>query len=317
MSWVELSSSSRIAVVIVNWNGRAYTLECLRSLQEQQHTELEVVLVDNGSIDGSVCAVRGQFPDTVIIRAGSNLGYAGGNNLGLGYALDRGFEYVLVLNNDTVLAADCAYQLVMDLERHPDAAAAAPKSYYLDLPDIIYFAGGKIRRNGQTIHIGGNCSDGLEYGRAIDTEWINGCAILFRGSALREIGLFEPRFFLLFEETDWCLRARRAGYRLRFVPDARLWHKVSPSFDTAESPLFLYYHTRNQFFWIERNFPLPQKLALFAFALMRTGSNAFLRTKNLGLEIRRRQRKAIWRGLTDYVWRRFGPQMDITRLQSS
>jgi GT2 family glycosyltransferase len=308
MSSAELSSCARIAAVVVNWNGKEYTLECLRSLHEQQHVEIEIIVVDNGSTDGSVDTIRRQFPDMVIIEAGKNLGYAGGNNVGIACALDQGFEYVLVLNNDTVLASDCAYQLLMDLERHPDAAAAAPKSYFLEIPDRIYFAGGKIGWNGVTIHIGLGCSDGPGYNKAVDTEWVNGCAILFRGSALLQIGLFDPRYFLVFEESDWSLRARRGGYRLRFVPEARLWHKVSPSFGSSKSPLYLYYATRNRFLWIERNFPLPKRLALYCFAIRRDCFRTFFRTKGGSEEVRRNQRRAIWRGIRDYLLRRFGQQ---------
>jgi GT2 family glycosyltransferase len=304
------SFCARVAAVVVNWNGKDYTLECLQSLQKQQEVKIQAIVVDNDSTDGSVISVREQFPDTVIIESGDNLGYAGGNNLGLTYALDQRFEYVFVLNNDTVLAADCAYELVSDLEAHPDAAAAAPKSYYLELPDTIYFAGGKVSRDGQVFHIGEGSCDGPQYSSAGEAAWLNGCAILFRNSALREIGLFEPEFFLMFEDADWSLRARRAGYRLRFVPGARLWHKASPSFGTPQSPLALYYFTRNQFLWIERNCALPKKLAFYCFALARVCVNGIFKAGKLSTEIGRRRRSAICRGIGDYVFRRFGQKAD-------
>jgi GT2 family glycosyltransferase len=196
----------------------------------------------------------------------------------------------------------------MDLDRHPESAAAAPKSYYLEMPDHIYFAGGKIGRNGLTIHIGLGCPDGLEYSKAVDTEWINGCAMMIRRGALLEVGLFDPRFFLLFEDTDWSVRARTAGYRLRFVPEAKLWHKVSPSFGSTRSPLYLYYATRNLFLWIEKSFPLPQRIALFCFGLKRECFRTIIRTRNPADESAHRQRMAIWQGIWDYVLRRFGPQ---------
>ena len=303
----------RVAVVVVNWNGKDYTLECLQSLQEQQRAAIEIVLVDNGSTDGSVFAVHQQFPGAVIIESGANLGYAGGNNLGLVYALDHGFEHILVLNNDTILEPDCTYKLLLDLRFHPDAAAAAPKSYYFEPPNKIYFAGGKINRDGTVHHIGDGCNDGPTYSKAIDVTWLNGCAIMFRSSALREIGLFEPDFFLFFEDTDWSLRARRAGYRLRLVPDARLWHKGSASFGMPTSPLALYYHTRNQFLWIERNFPLPEKLVLFYFALVQVGVRvrALCRAGNLRSETRQRRIRAVCRGFRDYLLRRFGRYEDF------
>ena len=302
---------NQVAIVVLNWNRKNDTLACLHSLEEQEDIEGKVILVDNGSVDDSIFAVSGQFPNVIVIETGVNLGYAGGNNVGISYALDKGFEYIMVLNNDTILASQCISHLLQDLQLHPDAAAAAPKSFYLEAPDIIYFAGGRISRDGRTHHIGGGSYDAPKYNLACDTEWLTGCAILFRSKSLQELGLFEPKYYVLFEDLDWSLRARRRGYRLRVVPEALLWHKVSTSFGKTWSPLYWYYYTRNSFLCIERNFMLQEKPRLYYSALKRAFDATMARTREVSSKDERLIRRSVWKGIVDYVLRRFGSQSHL------
>jgi GT2 family glycosyltransferase len=301
-------SSHQVATVVLNWNGKNDTLACLHSLQEQEEVKVKVILVDNGSVDNSVLDVSDQFPNAVVIENGANLGYAGGNNVGIRYALDQGFQYIMVLNNDTVLAPQCISRLLADLQLHPDAAAAGPKSFYFETPETIYFAGGRISRDGRTLHVGIGTQDGPKYNVPCDTEWLTGCAILFRSKSLKEVGLFEPKYYVLYEDADWSLRARTRGYRLRFVPGAALWHKTSPSIGKTWSPLYLYYYTRNNFLWIERNFSLPQKPRFYYYALNRAFDISVLGTKELAPTEKRLVRRSVWKGIVDYLFRRFGQQ---------
>jgi len=302
---------NQVATVVLNWNGKDDTLACLYSLQEQEDVEVKVIVVDNGSVDDSVNDLSDQFPNAIVIETGVNLGYAGGNNVGIRYALDIGFKYIMVLNNDTLLAPQCISHLLADLQLHLDVAAVAPKSFYLEAPDVIYFAGGRISRDGRTHHIGGGSYNAPKYNLPCDTEWLAGCAILFRSKSLQELGLFEPKYYLLFEDVDWSLRARRRGYRLRVVPEATLWHKVSPSFSKTWSPLYRYYYTRNSFLWIERNFPLREKPRLYYSALKRAFNAAMLRTREVSSNDMRLIRRSVWKGIVDYILRRFGPQSHL------
>jgi len=301
-------SLHQVATLILNWNGKDDTLACLHSLHKQEDVEVEAILVDNGSVDDSVFAVSKQFPNATVIKTGVNLGYAGGNNVGITYALNRGFQYIMVLNNDTLLAPHCISRLLEDLHLHPDAAAAGPKSFYFETPETIYFAGGRISRDGRALHIGIGSPDGPKYNSPCDTEWLTGCAILFRSRSFQEVGLFEPKYYLLYEDADWSLRARRMGYQLRFVPGAVLWHKTSPSFGKTWSPLYLYYYTRNNFLWIERNFSLQQKPWLYYSALNRAFDITVLRSKGLSSKDKRLIRTSVWKGVVDYLFRRFGQQ---------
>ena len=293
-----------VTIVVLCYNHIADTVKCLESLHRLVYPSYETILVDNGSTDGTAAIVRVQFPQVHVIQNGRNLGYAEGNNVGLRYALQHGSDHVLALNNDTVLDPYCLQYLLADMEAHSDAGAAAPKSLYMDSPELVYSAGGRIRANGSLAHVGGGRPDGPEVGRSQDTEWLTGCAILFRAAALRRVGLFEPRFFLLFEDADWSLRARRAGYRLRFVADARLRHKVSASFGKTWSPQYLYYYTRNGLLWLERNFSLMRKPRLYAVHLRNVRSEASAQSLNSADALLRQ--KAVWRGTIDYVLRRFG-----------
>jgi GT2 family glycosyltransferase len=241
-----------------------------------------------------------------VIENQRNLGYAAGNNVGLESAISRGADYVFVINNDTTLDPSCLRYLVTDMESTPDAAAAAPKSLYFDAPQTIYFAGGRISPAGETLHEGVGTPDVPECDSPCDTEWLTGCAILFRVSALRSVGLLDPRYFLLYEDADWSLRARRLGWRLRFVPGARLWHKVSLSFGQTWSAAYLYYYARNRCLWIERNFPFQRRCFLYRCAVRRSFDHA-ARGGTIGLDGNRRGlRQAVWRGLSDYALRRFG-----------
>jgi len=247
-------SVPKIAVVVLNWNGRADTLDCLESLKAVDYPNWDVLVVDNGSEDDSVEAIRKNHPEIPIIETGKNLGFAGGNNRGIQEALRRDAEFVLVLNNDTVVASDLLRRLARSAAEYPDAAALGPTIYYSGDPGRVWYAGARWRRDKAAFeHIGqGGVESGVELARVRETEYVCGCAMFLRASALRQVGLFDPTFFLLFEETDWCFRARQSGYRSLVVPDARVWHKVSGSFGGRHSPLYEYFYTRNILLWAKR-----------------------------------------------------------------
>jgi len=297
-----------VIINVLTWNNVSDTIECLESLKKVTYSNTSIVIVDNGSTDQTVSMVRSQFPEVHIIQNNRNLGYAAGNNVGLKYALNKEADYVFLLNNDTVLTPHALSALVTDLKNNQDAAAAAPKSLYYDGSDRIYFAGGIISNDGMTIHVGIGRKDGPEFGNSKDTEWLTGCAILFRSNALREVGLFEPRFFLMFEDTDWCLRARRLGFRLRLVAESRIYHKVSRSFGKVWSPSYLYYYTRNSFLWIERSFPFRKRPRLYYFSLRHSFHIARNQSNTSPSFNRKLLYKACWQGFLDYLFRRFGPK---------
>lgn len=300
------SAPPRIAVVLLHWKNEDDTLACLESLKAQEGISLRLLVIFNGPTSDVPNRLLQVVPSESFMVAGRNLGYAGGNNVAMQKVLDEGYDQILVLNNDTVLAPDCLLHLCRAARAEPNVGAVAPKSYYLSRRDIIYFAGGRISPEGYTEHVGVGLPDGPQYDQAADCDWLTGCAILFRAEALRRVGLFEPRYFLCYEDSDWCLRARRAGYRLRYAPEARLWHKVSPNFGQTWSPSYTYYFTRNNLWWIERNFPPGRRPALYRHALARIQWLTASARPAMSPTVAAGVAAAIRAGVRDYVLRRFG-----------
>lgn len=242
----------RVVIVILNWNGMQFTLDCLESLGGLDYPTVEVMVVDNGSADKSVSAIRERFPAVTVLENGENLGFTGGNNVGLRYALAQGADYGLLLNNDTEVAPDFLRRLVNAAEADTCIGMAGPTIYYYEQPDVIWSAGGSIDwRRGSTRMVGVNERDEGQMGTEPRTvDFVTGCAMLVRRSVMERVGLFDERFFAYYEETEWCVRAGRAGYKAVHVPLARIWHKISPS-TRADSSMVHYYMTRNRLLFLK------------------------------------------------------------------
>jgi GT2 family glycosyltransferase len=241
-----------VMIVVLNWNGLSDTLDCLMSLQRLDYPDCKVVVVDNGSVDGSVEVVRTRFPGIMLVENEENLGYAGGNNVGLRYALAQGMDYVLLLNNDTEVAPDFVSRLVAAAEVDLAVGVVGPTIYYHDRPDDIWSAGGAIDwQRGRTWMVGLNERDVGQFGQeSCEVDFVTGCALLVKRAVLEQVGLLDERFFAYYEDTEWCVRIARAGYRIVHVPEAKIWHKISPDAQ-ADSPLIHYYMTRNRLLFLK------------------------------------------------------------------
>lgn len=253
-----MTASPPVGVVVLTWNGCEDTLACLGSLFAGGEPVPLVVVVDNGSVDGTTEAVRAAHPDVELVRSDENLGFAGGNNLGIERALELGVEHVLVLNNDTEVEPGAVAALVDEARRTPDAGALCAKLLYADPPDRIWFAGADFdpRRGYNGRQRGYGSSDGPEFGAVAETDRACGAAMLVPRTVLEQVGVFDPELFLYSEDTEWSLRARAAGYRLLVVPGARVRHKVSVAAGGESSPTTLYYGVRNTLVVCERHAPL-------------------------------------------------------------
>jgi hypothetical protein len=241
----------QVAIIILNWNGLEDTLQCLESLSRLDYVNYEVVVVDNGSTDGSVPAIRDSFPGATILENRENLGFTGGNNVGLRRALAQATDYALLLNNDTEVAPDFLRRLVDVADADPAVSIAGPTIYYHERPDVIWSAGGAIDwRRGSTRMVGIDERDGGQFGtepRVVD--FVTGCCMLVQRAVLEQVGLMDERFFAYYEETEWCVRARRGGFKIVHVPGAKVWHKISPPAQ-ADSPFVHYYMTRNRLLFL-------------------------------------------------------------------
>jgi GT2 family glycosyltransferase len=246
--------TARIAIIVLNWNGKDDTLECLDSLTKLRYSDFEVIVVDNGSHDNSVAAIRECFPRVVVLETGANLGYAEGNNVGIRAAMDRGAEFVLLLNNDTIVDPDLLSQLASAAETRSDAGVFGAKIYFYSPRDRVWYAGARWNHKLLCFDI---VEDESTYGDALstnpDTDYACGCALFVRREVLEKVGLLDARFFLTYEETDFCYRARAHGFSVAYVPRAVVWHKISASFGGNESPLVKYFMSRNYLLWTERH----------------------------------------------------------------
>lgn len=235
-----------VCIIVLNWNGWPDTFECVASLQQLDYPNCQVLVVDNGSTDDSVDCIRSALPGIHLLETHVNLGFAGGNNVGIRHALRGDADYVLLLNNDTVVASTMLWELVKMMEADQYLAFAGPKTYYADDPRRLWFYGAAVDpQTGWAYHTPANVLDNDSYSGTRETAYCPGSALLMRVDVLRRIGALDPRFFVIHEDADWCLRARRAGYSGLVVGKAHLWHKVSASFNRSTSTPGDYYFVRN------------------------------------------------------------------------
>jgi hypothetical protein len=247
-----------VVVVVLSWNRRVDTLACLRSLAAVSEPELQTIVVDNASIDGTVEAVRAEFPAVELIVNDANLGFAEGNNVGIRRALEAGAEWVLILNNDVEVEPGFLVPLLEEASRRPGVGALSPLILFGPPSETIWFAGARYdprkgyngRQRGY-----GEVAD-ARFEEVWETDRICGAAMLVPRAVLEKVGGFDSELFAYYEDTDWSLRARAAGYGLYVVPAGRIWHKVSRSSGGESSPATLYYGTRNALAVSERAAPL-------------------------------------------------------------
>lgn len=243
----------RVAVVLLNYNGKADTLECIRSLAKITYPNWRLYAVDNGSVEKIADEVRSILPTAIVIENPTNLGFTGGNNVGSRRALDDGAEYVLMLNNDTAVDPGFIDPLVRAME-DPGVGMATPKIYFYGEDRVFWAYGAKVDRlTGRSPHLGVYRRDDGQFDHIREVDRITGCAMFVRRDLFDRIGMLDDRFFIYSEELDWCLRARRAGYRLVVVKDSVIWHKGHRDSGRAGRPFILYLQTRNHLLMLRKN----------------------------------------------------------------
>jgi hypothetical protein len=297
----------RVAIIVLNWNGLNDTLDCLGSLSQLDYQDYRVVVVDNGSVDGSVPVIRERFPEVTLIENGENLGYVGGNNVGWRYAMAQGADYALLLNNDTVVDPAFLRILVDAAEAEPTVGIAGPTIYYHERPDVIWSAGGAIDwQRGSTQMVGLDKRDEGQFGQVPRTvDFVTGCAMLVRRAMPEQVGLLDERFFAYYEEAEWCVRASRAGFKIVHVPLAHIWHKISPAAQ-ADSPLVHYYMSRNRLLFLKATGAgLRAWLHTLIVEYLRTLISWSLRPR---WRYKRAQRRAMIQAIGDTCRGRWGKQ---------
>jgi GT2 family glycosyltransferase len=255
---------ARIAVVLVNWNGAADTLATLASLDRAHGAaELRVVVVDNGSTDGSPARLRRERPEIELIETGANLGFAGGNEVGIRRALaDPAVGWVLLLNTDVEVDPGFLAPL-LGACADPAVGAAGPKIFYADPPDRLWAAGGRLRiRETVTVELGRGRRDGPRWSRDADVTYLTTCCLLLPRDVLARVGGLDPAYFINVDDADWCRRALAAGYRLRYAPESRVWHKVAASTGGGYTAAKAFHTGRSNAIYVRRH---GGRLAMAAF----------------------------------------------------
>ncbi len=264
-------TGAAVHAIVLNWNGESDTAACLESLLAQRGVTLEILLVDNASDDGSGERLRNRYPRIAYLQTGANLGYAGGNNLGIDWALARGAAWLLVVNNDTVADPECVRRLLEAAASDARIAALSPLITRFDDPHRVWFAGGRFDR-ARAIGSHDHENERLDVVLGSDDEsgalirtcsFLSGCCLLLRARAIEDAGHFRADFFAYMEDVDLSLRLTESGWRLGWVPAARLAHRV-PLHGTPPSPMQILLRDRNRRRFVRAHYS-PAWRIVFAF----------------------------------------------------
>ncbi len=251
-----------VYISVLNWNGLHDTIECLDSLNKLDYPNCKLVVVDNGSTDGSTDIISKNYPKVHLIQNKENLGFAKGNNVGIRHALENNADYVWLLNNDTVVEQDTLLNMVTEAEKDPLTGIIGSKIYYFNSTKKILFAGAMINwSRAISNHIGLNETDVGQYDYVKEIDRVSGCSMLVKREVCNSVGLLDENFFLYVEEVDWCVRARKVGFKCLFVPSSVVYHKASASIPLIGtwSKVFNYYNTRNFLYLIQKSFNSPMR----------------------------------------------------------
>lgn len=300
------AKNPKVVTLVLTWNSADFITECLDSVLNSMF-QTDVLVVDNNSADSTREIISERYPHIRIVNTGSNLGYSGGNNLGILHARVDNPKYILILNPDAKLDPACIGKLVSNAETNRSNAVVSPVIYFSD-SRRIWYAGSEINwKDGTTPQPGYGDLDIGQFDNVSTTGRANGCAMLVRCSAIDRVGLMDENFFLYYEETDWSVRFIRAGYKIGFEPSAKVWHAVSSSTGGNLGFVYNYYMTRNRLYFMNK---YGQKIS--PLVLMRLFLQSGFR---LIVVFKKHRAKIFWcvcyaqlKGYLDYSKRKLGKQ---------
>lgn len=273
--WV-IIVSELVFIILVNWNNHIDTIECLNSLQSLKNIYYKIILVDNNSKKESLLNILNYLKRTetkfsllnvdesikcdisedeiIVLKNSRNSGFAGGNNIGIKFAIENNASYIWLLNNDTVVESNTLYEMIR-YARQYDAGIIGSKILYYYNKKLIQNIGGWL--NFKTFILGNgfgnNAIDDGQYDKAIEPDYINGASMLIKRDVLEKNGLFDEKYFLYWEETDYCIRAKKRGFKMLYCPLARVYHKDGATTKKVNK-LSLYYYTRNALYFYKKNY---------------------------------------------------------------
>ena len=247
-----MSKNPLISIITINYNNISVTLDLLLSIRECIYTNLEVIVVDNGSDLDPTEMIMKNYPEVIAIRSSKNLGFAGGNNLGIRYANG---EFIFFVNNDTLFEENVIAELIKPFYQDEKIGIISPKVIYYETPNIIQYAGATEINSltGRNKIVGQGENDNNELFKSDFTYFAHGAAMIIRKCLVEKVGIFPEVFFLYYEELDYSYRTRKTGFKIYFNSKAVIYHRVSYSVG-EDSPLKVYYMTRNRIMFMQRNF---------------------------------------------------------------
>lgn len=249
-----------VAIIIINWNSFEFTSQCLHSLASISYRNVEIIVVDNASTDKSGEKLKDKYPEITLFTNIENLGFTGGNNKGIQYALNEGKDYVMLLNNDTVVTESFIEPLIASIDTDAKAGAVQPKILYNKVRTLLWNAGGTFNKYfSQTKTIGEGETDLGQYDQAGETEWITGCCFLVKSEVVRKVGLLDDKFFIYFEDADWSFKIKQLGMKMLYEPTSKIYHEAGMSDNNREkhnegnvSPFSHYMGVRNHLYFTRR-----------------------------------------------------------------
>ncbi len=265
MSTAQLNSK-KVAIVLVNWNSFDLTKDTLESLQQTTYTNYDCIVVDNGSVDGSGDLIEKQFPNCIVLKSSTNKGFTGGNNIGIDYALQQDYEYIMMLNNDVAVEPNFLEPLIAKLDQDDSVGAVQPLIYFHHDRHLIWNAGSTYNTFlgiCTTPDYNKKDTQHLFRKKAKQIDWITGCAFMIRASVLKEVGLLKEAFFIYYEDVNLSFRIKAAGYELSYVPSSVIYHIAGMSHKTKEkgkegfvSPKVHFLNARNRIWCLKEHTPV-------------------------------------------------------------
>lgn len=296
-----MTDRKKLFIIVLTWNRKDLVLRCLSSIKRivSKKADITIVVVDNHSTDGTLEALKKlRFP-MVVIENEDNLGWAGGNNRGIRYALKQGAECLLIINNDIQLEKNSIDILLEVLYSDKKAGIAGAKMLFAGKKSIIADAGGQLTPNRYFgINRGIQKKDTGQYSKVEEVDFVTGITLV-KSEVFKEVGLIDEAYYLYYEDTDFCIRARKSGYRVLFNPNAVLYNEFAATVKIG-SPTHHYYTTRNHFLFVEKHAPISVKI------------REWLRIPKTAYEFMvshdKNKKRYSLLGIRDYLLRRFGKQ---------
>jgi GT2 family glycosyltransferase len=308
---IKESTNKNVAIVIINWNSFELTKDTLLSLQKSTNQNFDCIVVDNGSVDNSATLLEHAFPKIILIRAGENKGFTGGNNIGMQFALDKGYEFIMMLNNDVEVDPNFLEPLLQNLNSNQNVGAVQPLIYFHHDKNLIWNAGTTFNPFlGICATPNYNQRDNEHTQTQISKkiDWITGCAFMIRASVLKQIGLLKEGFFIYYEDVDLSFRIKSAGFTLAYEPSSVIYHIAGMSHKSKVkgkegfvSAKVHFLNARNRIWFLKQHTPIwavPSVVLFQAFYFFSIGFYFIFRAR---WQKWKAWNKGIWEGLTSNV----------------